>query len=465
MATSGPPTPPPPGPPPGGSSHSESGQGGEPIHDGAAASQEGGGQPPPPGSDDRGAAPRWYGRPWLPVLIAVLVSAVVLLFLLLPGVLLYPEQPRAERPDLDRLIALQRESNRSLEEQIRMMEAALDRGVCTIQDPRQGIPGTIVPLQPGQTPGPGGAQPAILPEGAPGQGPTAPAAPPLLPPQPDTTRVPPEALPDQEPFAGTLVELLDESTALVIAEGEQNIGIGSGFFIAPQTLVTNYHVLENARPDRIFVTNQALGGLQPASLEFHTQGSDVGSPDYAVLDVPSAQGVRHLSFTPAVTRLQGVVAAGYPTIILEADLNYRALINGDASAIPSMAVTQGVVTVVQNEDQRFPIVAHTASISPGNSGGPLVDACGRVVGINTFGRIDQAQASRINYAIAAVNLTRFLETNGVSFRVVDGACVSQPVEVAVTQPPPSPAQPDGAAEAEAPEPGAEPAAEPASEQP
>ncbi|NBC31093.1 MAG: trypsin-like serine protease [Alphaproteobacteria bacterium] len=438
--------------------------GGEPADAQQAGQQggaHGGGTPPEGPETGAAAAPAWYRRPWLPVLIAVLVSAVVLLVLLLPGVLLYPEQPRAERPDLDRLIALQRENNRSLEEQIRVLETALDRGVCTIQDPRQGVPGTIVPLQPGQTPGPGREQPAILPEGAPGEAGTPPSDPPLLPPQPDTTQVPPEALPDQAPFEGTLVDLLDESTALVIAEGEQNIGIGSGFFIAPQTLVTNYHVLENARPDRIFVTNQALGGLQPASLEVHTQGSDIGTPDYAVLAVPSAEGVRHLAFTPAVSRLQGVVAAGYPTIILEADLNYRALINGDASAIPSMAVTQGVVTVVQNEDQRFPIVAHTASISPGNSGGPLVDACGRVVGINTFGRIDQAQASRINYAIAAVNLARFLETNGISHQVVAGACVSQPVEVAVTEPPQSPDEPADAEDgAGAGEPGPADAASP-----
>jgi hypothetical protein len=429
----------PPPPPPGGA-----GDGGSGVGGGGGAPPPGGGSAGPPEGGPPGAGPvvvdvPWHRRPWLPVLIAVIVAVAVLLFLLLPGVLIYPERQVAERPDLDRLIALQRESNRALEEQIRVLEEALDRGVCTVQDPRLGIPGSIVPIRPGEDGArlgpplvPGEAAPAILPEDE-----TAEAEPPdLLPPQPEETPVPPAALPDQS-FEGTLVDLLDRTTALVIAENEQDLGIGSGFFVAPETLVTNYHVIENARPNGLFVTNQALGGLRPATLEFRTSGSAIGSPDYAVLSVPAASDLPHLSFSSTVARLQGVVAAGYPTIVLEADLNYQALINGDIGAIPAMALTQGNVTVIQNEGQSLPIVAHTASISPGNSGGPLVDACGRVVGINTFGRINQQQASRVNYAIAAGNLTRFLSENGVPHAVVEGRCVNQPAAppVAAAAPP------------------------------
>ena len=47
-------------------------------------------------------------------------------------------------------------------------------------------------------------------------------------------------------------------------------------------------------------------------------------------------------------------------------------------------MTQGVVTVVQNRGQDLPIVIHTADISPGNSGGPLIDERGRVVGVVTL---------------------------------------------------------------------------------
>ena len=105
----------------------------------------GGGNAPPPRGQAVVVDVPWHRRPWLPVLIAVIAAVALLVFLLLPGVLIYPERAVAENPDLDTLIALQRENNRSLEEQIRRLEEALEAGVCTIQDPRQGIPATIVP--------------------------------------------------------------------------------------------------------------------------------------------------------------------------------------------------------------------------------------------------------------------------------------------------------------------------------
>ena len=182
----------------------------------------------------------------------------------------------------------------------------------------------------------------------------------------------------------------------------------AGFSCRRSTLVTNLHVVENVIEDSLWVTNEALGGLQRARVVHRTANSQIGSPDYAVLEVDTDRELPYLALTQSVGRLQGVVAAGYPTIVLETDLNYQSLVRGDAESIPEMALTQGVVTVVQNIDRPLPIIAHTATISPGNSGGPLVDACGRVVGINTFQRIDQSHASRINYAIAAANLMSFL---------------------------------------------------------
>ena len=403
---------------------------------GGSGSGSGGDEPP---RETIYVAPPWYRRPWLPVLAAVTLSVLVLLFLLLPGVLLYPEAPAQEEPDVAALIDLQRQVNASLEEQIRIAEAALEQGVCTVEGP---LPSLLAPIVPQV--GPDGeieaipsrlppAQPQIVDEPAPEAAADEPAD--LIPPQPEATVVPPAALPDQPDFEGTLVDLLDQTTALVIAERPDELGVGSGFFIGPETLITNLHVVENARPDGLWVTNEALGGVQRAELVHRTATSDVLSPDYAVLRVPSATDLPYLALTGSVGRLQNVVAAGFPTIILEADLNYQALIQGDPGAIPEMALTQGQVTVVQNQENALPIIAHSATISPGNSGGPLVDACGRVVGINTFGRIDQAQASRINYAIAAPNLVAFLGENNVGYSVVDGACVTRVAEAPAEDPP------------------------------
>lgn len=383
------------------------------------------------------------GLPWLGVLIATVVAAAILVFLLLPGVLLYPpEQEVAEEPDYEALLVLQREINRSLEDQIRLAEAALGEGACRIDDAR-----LILPDLPG-LPALPDLPPGISAEDLPQQ---------VLPDPVEQTLVPPEAAPPTasgEPaFEGNLVELLDEATALVVAQGTARgqVGIGSGFFVAPEILVTNYHVIESARSDGIFVTNRTLGALQPATIVASTEGAGFGSPDFAVLRVPSAAGVidTYLGITEQLGRLQNVIAAGYPTIILESDLNFQALIDGDISAIPEMAFTEGTVTVVQNQDQNFPIIAHSASISPGNSGGPLVDRCGRVVGVNTWGRIDATLAARINYAIGTDVLERFLIGHDIEHTSMDGACAPQAVAALPADPeadPEAEAAPDDAGE-------------------
>ncbi len=477
----------------------------------------GGGGLPPGGPGSGMVVVEERQRPWLGVLIAVIVSALVLVFLLLPGVLLHPPQPVAEEPrDFDREIALQQDINRALEEQIRNTEIALEMGVCRADDaslvlpgmpghpmtpapgqalpPAQGQPGGTGPALPPAQGQPGGTGQALPPvQGQPGE--TGPAqlpsqgqpdevgvAPPtapsqadqvggvqpavtvpqsVLPPEPSRTVPPTAALPPGQDFQGTLVDLLDAATVFIIttADSRDAIGFGSGFFIGPETVVTNRHVVD--RTNAIVVTNESLGSLQLARVVHEAGGRLTRTGwigrDYAVLRVPGATDVPYLALTPTVSRLQNVIAAGFPMLMVEFDQNYWDLAQGDLESIPEMALSQGVVTVVQNVDRSTPIVAHTAAISSGNSGGPLVDACGRVVGVNTFQRYDRAAGGgRANYAIAAGDLMDFLSSVGVDYAAVEGICSPQRVAAA-------PAQPEAAAEAPAVEEEAT-AAEPAVEE-
>jgi S1-C subfamily serine protease len=405
----------------------------------ATVASTGGGEPPPPSTVLVLDEP-WYRRPWLPVLLAVIVLLLVLAYLALPGVLLYPAAPVTLVGGLGEDPAVRREINEALQQRVDALRQALEQNVCSVEGdlllPGGRTPGGMTPLPPEQR----------------GTGPLPFAPDALVPPPAAALTVPPGSVPNTQSFQGSLVDLLDQGVALVVALGEgDNASVGSGFFVAPKTLVTNLHVVEDARPDAIFVTNPSLGGLKPARLLYRTPDAQIGRPDFAVLEVPEAGNLPNLALTAKLARLDNVVAGGYPTIILDSDLNFQALRNGDMGAIPQMAVTQGVVTVIQNRGQDLPIVIHTASISPGNSGGPLVDSCGRVVGINTFGRIEREEVNRLNYAIAGDAIAEFLKANNVPHTLVDTTCQPQ-VATAQLAPAPAPAAPSEPAREAPPEP-------------
>jgi S1-C subfamily serine protease len=70
-------------------------------------------------------------------------------------------------------------------------------------------------------------------------------------------------------------------------------------------------------------------------------------------------------------------------------------------------------------------VLHGAEIAPGNSGGPLVGYCGRVLGVNTFAIADRNLPITARYALGADGLGRFLESIGAAARMEDKSCEPQ----------------------------------------
>src|SRR3546814_17932328 len=98
------------------------------------------------------------------------------------------------------------------------------------------------------------------------------------------------------------------------------------------------------------------------------------------------------------------------------------LIAGDAGATPDLNLTQGVVQSVQNSPQGVPVLVHTASVLQGNSGGPLVDACGRVGGITTFIAVAAAQSGRVSYAQTTDVIAGCLGERGAAIPVDPRSC-------------------------------------------
>jgi len=366
-----------------------------------------------------GARAREGRRFPLGVAIASVVAGLLLVALLLPQVLLYPDEPEAPvAPDYESQLALLRAHNDAMQQEVDRLETLLGSGVCRLED------GTISPpgSPPAGTPAPDPAAPAPAPGGS-NTG---------LP-----VEIPAPALALATPPGGgqpvPLTELLDNSVALVLALRPDGYVTGSAVAVAPGFAVTNLHVVEGAT--EIWLASHALDEVQPVKVQATLGGGALGQQDYALLALPAGANLQPLQFVDAAVqaeRLTPVVAAGYPGLLLNTDEQFRSLIEGDAKAMPQLVLTQGIVTVVQ-QGGAVPLVVHSAELSPGSSGGPLVDLCGRVIGLNTFVTSD-ATAAHINYALAGSDLAGFLQQSGVTPMALAGDCQPQQVATGTAAP-------------------------------
>ncbi len=409
----------------------------------AAASQD---QPAPIRQASTGAAPAGAVAPvileerrcnWLPVAIAAGLALLLLLLLLVPGVLLYPP-PSA--PALS--AALVAESEAALRQRIDALRAALGADVCTAVP--GGLPAEIeglLPPAPGRTLAPRIGPPATTDvAGGPGES----GSPPSSAPDASPVTVPPsprQILSPGGPGDASLVDRLDRAAVLVVAPDPRRPGTaatGTGFFVNAVDVVTNLHVVEDADPAAIHVVNTALGRPLTGRLVARSSGggAEIGRADFAVVRLGEAPAHDTLPLTPEIRRLGNVMAYGYPAVVMETDATYACLLAGDPACVPVGSVTTGIVSALQTGEGGLGLAVHTAAIASGNSGGPLVDYCGRVAGINTFLRRDDDVGLALNFAQTSSSLSAFLAANDIAFEESTGAC-----SLVTAEAPPTAAEP------------------------
>jgi S1-C subfamily serine protease len=208
-----------------------------------------------------------------------------------------------------------------------------------------------------------------------------------------------------------LPKLLNQTTVLILTKG----GYATGFFISPQLVLTNRHAVEDHQ-GVLLVGNRELTRMVAVDEIATSPNSEVGQPDYALLKLRTGESRAFLSFVVDLpAQLQNVTAAGVPRgAVSTSTLTAR--------DIPDVALTSGAVVVIQGGDGPAPLILHRASISSLTSGGPLVDDCGRVMGINTFVRPSDHGGEVMSYALASASAVQFLKQNGVAPTIALGAC-------------------------------------------
>ncbi len=208
------------------------------------------------------------------------------------------------------------------------------------------------------------------------------------------------------------------------------VSMGSGFVVAPGYIITNYHVVEvppEASSADIYIVPHKDSGAnyQPVHLvKSWTEG------DLALLQASDLK-IAPLKLFLTPYKNERVVSMGYPDVTDH--LLNRA---GTELLEPTDAyVTQGSIALFAStnpDGSRVDTLFHTAPINHGNSGGPLLNECGQVVGVNTWtapstvsagGDIDVSAGQFVATHVSALNT--FLSSAGVTPQVVSTPCYAR----------------------------------------
>ncbi len=184
------------------------------------------------------------------------------------------------------------------------------------------------------------------------------------------------------PAATSVIRRAQEITVRIRSLGCEQFGVGSGFILPGGIVVTNRHVVDQPRE----VTLNTWDGRS-----FDAQVSGVAvDTDLAILRLSDASGlpVAELRTTEA-ERGEQIIAVGYP------------------GGGPSVVSPGSVLGYVPGEllGEATEVLRIDASIKQGNSGGPVLDQQGRVIGVVFALELERGTG----LAVPATTLLSYLE--------------------------------------------------------
>ena len=207
---------------------------------------------------------------------------------------------------------------------------------------------------------------------------------------------------------------------IIGSDGEElyPVSHGSGFAVSSNTIVTNAHVVYDAmNDDSLRIGIIPSGGGEPV----YGQIVKV-SPrnDLALVRLTGDMRLPPLALAGGPVSGSGeVTSVGYPMNVDRA----QGLQIEDLFRSQPPVKSRGFISG-ERPSRQFDTVLHTAPIARGNSGGPLLDACGRVIGVNSFGADNEGGDAEFFFAVSNRELIPFLKANGITARVNDMPCRS-----------------------------------------
>ena len=190
---------------------------------------------------------------------------------------------------------------------------------------------------------------------------------------PAQTPKPAEAIAEKALAATVYLEMKDTNG--------KTLGIGSGFFVKPNLIATNYHVIEGAAKG----TAKVVGKSTRYKIEGVTATDKTN--DIALLKV-TASGIKPLSLGDSD----------------KVRIGETVYITGTSKGLKG-TFSNGIISSKQSEDTKERLQM-TAPISPGSRGGPMLNTKGEVIGVS-FMTLEGEQ--NLNFAIPSETLKKLLK--------------------------------------------------------
>jgi S1-C subfamily serine protease len=181
--------------------------------------------------------------------------------------------------------------------------------------------------------------------------------------------------------AGSLEDVISgalPAVALVETPG----GRGTGFFVAPDTLITNAHVVES----HSYVTVKLSTG-EVLSARVVQRADDLDLAAIRTTETSATQATLALGSSRDARIGQEVIAIGSPLGLQN-------------------TVTRGIVSALRQAGSVV-LIQTDAAINPGNSGGPILDRSGRVLAVATMRMGGRAEA--LGFGVAGEHVRALLD--------------------------------------------------------
>jgi len=170
---------------------------------------------------------------------------------------------------------------------------------------------------------------------------------------------------------------------------ETDNGLGSGFFVGENIIATNYHVIEGATEAYCYTNN--------STTKYKIEG-------YLAADK---------SVDLILLKVQGLNKPTIKFATTTATPGQKIFVLGSPKGLPA-TISDGIVSGLR-DFEGYRLIQITAPISPGSSGGPVLNSNGELIGISV-GQF--ADGQNLNFAIPKSNLElllSFMKTYAMSF--------------------------------------------------